>query len=1165
MDPPSSSARVFSESSLKRSWPSVDRPSVDTVLSNNQPTSIPTSSPHPSSSVASTPSSSYPSSPWSQPAANSFQSMPFAYYPDGGHASSHPSQTAQPNSQLNSSIDWSSILSSPLDPAMFAALDAGGALGPPLVKPSFPPSLPHSQPVGPSIPSSTVSSLGSHSQHAIRDPWPATMSPPYSPSFLSNSQRTSPSLSPQSADGLSHFKGKATATQTSVGMHPYAPMQSRSSEHSSASGSQRSSDRHRSEQKGFVNLHKVVNRPSIASRRSGYPSSGERAHVNLPPTLWMSPVNPNPASASHLPSSTYPALSQLTMPSGPSMPNIDTTPSSASSSRPSSSPFISGSASTIPTSAATDVKSPTFYSDILADNLFRNKASKFPSPTTNGRGSPDLAALGLDNLDADPEKMAEKDPLAAQVWRMYARTKASLPHAQRMENLTWRMMTLALKKSKEEEARASAPNQEGRTGAAQDEKKPDASTKATGAKVSILAPSQIKTEPEARGRRPDKTATPVRVVGFEGKSQDGEEDEDLAMDWRAISRSRSRISMDWRSSSRSRSRPPPGQPFDQGNFSSSWSEGKFAFPFSEATPLPGPAGALSRSFDTSFIPPNEHSASSSIPIPGLASQLRYGNPPSSSSLNSHATQLAAVFEDSGGLPNPHLMSFTNNGLSGPSSRTPHGEPFHRHLPALNSPSTFQPSSLPTLGHRGPSSRHRQEVTSSEAQQGNLARHLRKTSFDQTIQRTSLLSFLDGSARTGSDEQLDPLDPILGKRRADTPHADCILRADPPAVGAARLDQTEPRQMVRQTSPFPTAPFNFSLSGYDGLFDLGGLNVTGSDFPYAADEKGQDTVPFPGSARSSISVPYSPVESPGTENDGLATAVQAVQAGSHPQQLLPYIYPPYDPNSFVQQPYTHVDPTQLLGVDHEAGQNQNFHPSPSSDGWGGGGFNASSTASPEPFVASNSSTPPSTESGGSGGVSLSRTVTGRKISGGARHHTQDSGRGAVAQQKKKGNSGNTANAVRQTAVRSSSSPDLAQTAAANGANQGAGGDDADQVPTVCTNCQTRNTPLWRRDPEGQPLCNACGLFYKLHGVTRPLSLKTDVIKKRNRASGALNSTRKSTPALPKIASSSTRPRSNTTSSVSSGPNRTGAGSTNSNTSLAMKRQRRTSAESPTQTR
>jgi GATA-binding protein len=56
------------------------------------------------------------------------------------------------------------------------------------------------------------------------------------------------------------------------------------------------------------------------------------------------------------------------------------------------------------------------------------------------------------------------------------------------------------------------------------------------------------------------------------------------------------------------------------------------------------------------------------------------------------------------------------------------------------------------------------------------------------------------------------------------------------------------------------------------------------------------------------------------------------------------------------------------------------------------------------------------------------------------------------------------------------------------------------PTTCTNCFTQTTPLWRRNPEGQPLCNACGLFLKLHGVVRPLSLKTDVIKKRNRGAG-----------------------------------------------------------------
>lgn len=34
---------------------------------------------------------------------------------------------------------------------------------------------------------------------------------------------------------------------------------------------------------------------------------------------------------------------------------------------------------------------------------------------------------------------------------------------------------------------------------------------------------------------------------------------------------------------------------------------------------------------------------------------------------------------------------------------------------------------------------------------------------------------------------------------------------------------------------------------------------------------------------------------------------------------------------------------------------------------------------------------------------------------------------------------------------------------------------------CTNCHTTNTTLWRRNAEGEPVCNACGLYMKLHGV------------------------------------------------------------------------------------
>ncbi|KAF5096807.1 hypothetical protein D0Z00_002653 [Geotrichum galactomycetum] len=90
------------------------------------------------------------------------------------------------------------------------------------------------------------------------------------------------------------------------------------------------------------------------------------------------------------------------------------------------------------------------------------------------------------------------------------------------------------------------------------------------------------------------------------------------------------------------------------------------------------------------------------------------------------------------------------------------------------------------------------------------------------------------------------------------------------------------------------------------------------------------------------------------------------------------------------------------------------------------------------------------------------------------------------------------------VPSSSAPPTSSIAAAAAAASG-----GQQPPTSCTNCHTQTTPLWRRNPEGQPLCNACGLFLKLHGVVRPLSLKTDVIKKRNRSGPAGSSSSSTT--------------------------------------------------------
>ncbi|XP_011864789.1 PREDICTED: uncharacterized protein LOC105560351 isoform X2 [Vollenhovia emeryi] len=50
---------------------------------------------------------------------------------------------------------------------------------------------------------------------------------------------------------------------------------------------------------------------------------------------------------------------------------------------------------------------------------------------------------------------------------------------------------------------------------------------------------------------------------------------------------------------------------------------------------------------------------------------------------------------------------------------------------------------------------------------------------------------------------------------------------------------------------------------------------------------------------------------------------------------------------------------------------------------------------------------------------------------------------------------------------------------------------------CANCRTTNTTLWRRNNGGEPVCNACGLYFKLHNVNRPLSMKKEGIQTRKR--------------------------------------------------------------------
>ncbi|WFD43344.1 GATA type transcriptional activator of nitrogen-regulated proteins [Malassezia psittaci] len=78
---------------------------------------------------------------------------------------------------------------------------------------------------------------------------------------------------------------------------------------------------------------------------------------------------------------------------------------------------------------------------------------------------------------------------------------------------------------------------------------------------------------------------------------------------------------------------------------------------------------------------------------------------------------------------------------------------------------------------------------------------------------------------------------------------------------------------------------------------------------------------------------------------------------------------------------------------------------------------------------------------------------------------------------------------------------------------------------CTNCQTTTTPLWRRDEEGNNICNACGLYHKLHGTHRPIGMRKTVIKRRKRLANS-GSTQTTTPSIATASTSAAAPSTKT---------------------------------------
>ncbi|KAJ7200822.1 hypothetical protein GGX14DRAFT_371977 [Mycena pura] len=58
-------------------------------------------------------------------------------------------------------------------------------------------------------------------------------------------------------------------------------------------------------------------------------------------------------------------------------------------------------------------------------------------------------------------------------------------------------------------------------------------------------------------------------------------------------------------------------------------------------------------------------------------------------------------------------------------------------------------------------------------------------------------------------------------------------------------------------------------------------------------------------------------------------------------------------------------------------------------------------------------------------------------------------------------------------------------------------DAEYTGPRCSHCATRQTSVWRRSKTGAQVCNACGVYARLRGKERPLSLRRNKIKPRTK--------------------------------------------------------------------
>jgi hypothetical protein len=504
----------------------------------------------------------------------------------------------------------------------------------------------------------------------------------------------------------------------------------------------------------------------------------------------------------------------------------------------------------------------------------------------------------------------------------------------------------------------------------------------------------------------------------------------VPMGRRARSRSRSRVPMDWISISRSRSRPSPTMGIQLDNVLSQ--PQCFAFPSLEHPSDSKPSdmqSPLSHSADDqlSLNPSGTASPSTSnIPIGSSRLSRRY--------LFAHDTPPLSTLHE---YPSLAHVSIGSRGRRYSYPITPSDHDLTTALRAY----AGHLSSPPSWGLYGPS---RTAASDPPSEHRSFHRRMRKTSFDHTVSKEGILAGILGRHRVNCRPRLP--ESIMGIKHPADPHAESMPRTDPPSVHISyplfespdivqRFSLTHHPPLVshhRSNSSFPSAPF-FTAPVYDGFFDLHTTRSLPNDHPpILTTVDGPRKVSSENPHSSLSTTPYSPYASPPlTSDEGPSAATVATSAavaesnltgveegGLECQNMIGFMYTSGgEATNLPHQLLTHVDPTQILPVDYGENGFSSLHPSPSSDGWSNG-FASSTVASP---------------------IAL-KSTTGPQADPPPTVHLRSS----------------------------TSTPDLSP--AEKG---GSKSEDEETGPTVFTN-QMMNTPIWRRDREGQPLCKwVCG--------------------------------------------------------------------------------------------